>query len=184
MACYEARWPLGTRERVWLDVLAYTGLRRSDAILLGRQHVREGVITIRTKKTGAVVSIPIHPALRETLDAGPVGDLTFITGPRGKPITGRRFYSLFQRACQLAGLTGSTPPHGVRKTGATRAAEAGATTSELEAIFGWRGGQMASHYTKAADRQRLGKSGMQKVIARTSIPSPPQVREFKPKKSS
>jgi hypothetical protein len=28
---YEKRWPLGTRQRVWLDVLLYTGLRRGDA---------------------------------------------------------------------------------------------------------------------------------------------------------
>jgi plasmid stabilization system protein ParE len=28
---YEKRWPIGTRQRVWLDVLLYTGLRRGDA---------------------------------------------------------------------------------------------------------------------------------------------------------
>ena len=25
LAAYEARWPIGTRQRVWFDVLAYTG---------------------------------------------------------------------------------------------------------------------------------------------------------------
>ena len=30
MSAYEARWPIGTRQRVWLDILAYTGLRRGD----------------------------------------------------------------------------------------------------------------------------------------------------------
>src|SRR5262249_15758752 len=34
MAAYEARWPIGTRQRVWLDVLAYTGLRRGDVVRL------------------------------------------------------------------------------------------------------------------------------------------------------
>jgi hypothetical protein len=34
--------------------------------------------------------------------------------------------------------------HGVRKFGATRAANNGATVAELEAIFGWIGGRMAS----------------------------------------
>jgi hypothetical protein len=29
--------------------------------------------------------------------------------------------------------------------------------SQLEAIFGWTGGRMASHYTKAADRRRLAR---------------------------
>ena len=32
VAAYEARWPIGTRQRVWLDVLLYTGLRRGDAV--------------------------------------------------------------------------------------------------------------------------------------------------------
>ena len=26
VAAYERRWPIGTRERVWLDVLLYSGL--------------------------------------------------------------------------------------------------------------------------------------------------------------
>jgi site-specific recombinase XerD len=34
---YQACWPLGTRQRVWLDVLLYTGLRRGDAVRLGRR---------------------------------------------------------------------------------------------------------------------------------------------------
>ena len=40
IAAYEKRWPIGTRQRVWFDVLIYTGLRRGDAVQLGRQHVR------------------------------------------------------------------------------------------------------------------------------------------------
>jgi hypothetical protein len=32
VAAYEKRWPIGTRQRVWLDVLLYTGLRRGDAV--------------------------------------------------------------------------------------------------------------------------------------------------------
>ena len=35
VARYEERWPIGTKERVWLGVLLYTGLRRGDAVCLG-----------------------------------------------------------------------------------------------------------------------------------------------------
>jgi integrase len=31
IAAYERRWPIGTRQRVWLDVLLSTGIRRGDA---------------------------------------------------------------------------------------------------------------------------------------------------------
>src|ERR1700752_4400170 len=34
VARYEAHWPMGTKERVWLDVLLYTGLRRGDAVCI------------------------------------------------------------------------------------------------------------------------------------------------------
>ena len=71
VAAYYARWPIGTRERVWIDVIAYTGLRRGDAVRLGRQHIRNGIATLKTEKTGAVVTLPILPILTDTLAAGP-----------------------------------------------------------------------------------------------------------------
>ena len=58
VAAYEKRWPIGTRQRVWLDVLLYTGLRRGDVVRFGRQHIRDGVGTIKTEKTGTEVTLP------------------------------------------------------------------------------------------------------------------------------
>jgi integrase len=164
VAAYEARWPIGTRQRVWLDVLIYTGLRRGDAVRLGRQHVRNGVATIKTEKSGyrVEVSLPILPALAKTLEAGPCGDLTFIAGENGHPLAKESFGNLFRKACNAAGLRGRSA-HGLRKAAATRAANAGATVAELEAIFGWSGGSMAALYTRAADRRRLARGAMHKL---------------------
>jgi integrase len=159
VAAYEARWPIGTRERVWLDVLIYTGLRRGDAVRLGRQHIRNGVATLKTEKTGTVVTLPIIPALARTLAGGPCGDLTFICGERGNPLTKESFGNLFRKACKAAGLS-QRSAHGLRKAAATRAAENGATEAQLEAIFGWTGGRMAAHYTRSANRKRLSLSSM------------------------
>ena len=174
VAAYERRWPLGTRERVWLDVLLYTGLRRGDAVRFGRQHVRDGVGTIKTEKSGftLAVTLPILPVLARTLEAGPCGDLTFIAGERGQPLTKESFGNVFRDACRVGGVPGSA--HGVRKIAATRAANHGATVAQLEAIFGWSGGTMASHYTRSADRQRLAVEAMHKLANddRTSIPAP------------
>jgi integrase len=169
----QRRWPIGTRQRVWLDVLLYTGLRRGDAVRFGRQHVRDGVGSIKTEKTDTTVTLPILPVLAETLAAGPCGDLTFIAGESGRPLAKESFGNLFRQACRAAGVPGSA--HGVRKIAATRAANAGATVAQLEAIFGWCGGSMASLYTRAADRRRLSLEAMHKLNAndeRTSIPAP------------
>ncbi len=168
VAAYERRWPLGTRQRVWLDVLLYTGLRRGDAVRLGRQHVRAGVATIRAEKNNVEVSFPILSVLQRTLDAGPCGDLTFICGAGGRPLTKESFGNEFREACRAAGVPGSA--HGVRKIAATRAANAGATEAELMAIFGWTDSKMAVHYTRTANRRRLAAQAMTKLA--TSIPAP------------
>ena len=115
-AQYDKRWPLGTKERVWRDVLFYTGLQRGDAVTLGRQHVRDGLITLRTEKSQEemLVSIPILPVLQRTLDAGPTGELAFICGKNGKPLTKESFGNAFKDACRAAGLHNRSA-HGCRK---------------------------------------------------------------------
>jgi integrase len=170
---FEQRWKIGTRERLALAILLYTGLRRGDAAQLGRQHVRNGVITLRTEKTGTPVYIPILPVLAEVIEATTTGDLAFVATPSGKPMTKESFGNWFRDACKAAGVPGSA--HGLRKAGATRAANNGATVAQLEAIFGWEGGRMASLYTREADRARLARDAVEKLAkpeTRTSIPAP------------
>jgi hypothetical protein len=75
--------------------------------------------------------------------------------------------------------------HGLRKIGATRAANNGATVAQLNAIFGWTGSKMASLYTQNADRKRLAQDAITKLVneTATSIHAPSQkvrVRERKP----
>lgn len=161
VARFEARWPLGTRERVAFDVLRFTGLRRGDAVRLGRPHVRAGVIRIQTEKTGEWVTIAMAPELVTCLGHGPAGELTYIAGERGRPMVKESFGNWFAEACRLAGVTKSA--HGLRKLFATTLAERGATTNELEAACGWRGGRMASHYTEAANRERLGLAASNRI---------------------
>ncbi len=165
---FERRWPIGTRERVAFDVLRYTGLRRGDAAIVGRQHVRNGAIVLDTQKTGTRVYVRILPELVATLAAGPVGDLAFVATKSGRPFVKEAFGTFFAEACRAAGVRKSA--HGLRKYAATALANAGATVAELEAIFGWEGGRMASLYTRSVDRERLATSGMAKM--RTSIPEP------------
>ena len=171
VATYEACWSRGSKERVWLHVLLFTGLRRGDAVVVGKQHVKDGVIYLRTQKSGyqTEVPMPLHPTLAATLEAGPTGDLHFICGERRQPLTKESFGNLFRDACNAAGVKKSA--HGLRKLAATRYADAGATVAELEALFGWHGGGMASLYTRDADRRRLAQTAAVK-LARTSMQGP------------
>ena len=94
------------------------------------------------------VTLPILPVLARTLEAGPCGDLTFIVGERGQPLTKESFGNMFSEAARAAGVRKSA--HGVRKIAATRAANSGATVAQLNAIFGWSGSSMAELYTREA----------------------------------
>jgi site-specific recombinase XerD len=180
---YRRKWPLGTRQRVWLDVLLYTGPRRGDAAIIGKQHEKDirnpdgsvsKVVQFKTEKSGELVTVtlPILPALRESLDAGPTGDLTWICGARGRPFAKESFGNEFSQAARQAGIAKSA--HGVRKIAATVAAENGATGKELDAIFGWvDGGKTSAIYTEAANRARLASRAAHKLDETgTSIPAP------------
>lgn len=71
----EAAHPIGTKERLAFALILYTGLRRGDVVKVGRQHVHDGVLTIGQGKTEggeeAHLEIPLHPKLREIIDATP-----------------------------------------------------------------------------------------------------------------
>ncbi|WP_457799135.1 site-specific integrase [Methylocystis sp. S23] len=87
ISAYEDRWPTGTRERLWLAILLYTGLRRGDAVLIGPRHVKNGVLTLSTGKTGVVVTLPVSSELRSVLRASQAGKETFIATVHGAPMT-------------------------------------------------------------------------------------------------
>jgi integrase len=159
---YENHWPIGTRERVMLDVFLYTGLRRGDASKVGKQHVRNGVISIQTEKTGEWVHIPLLDVLKRTLDAGPTGDLAFICTAHGRPYVKEALGNAFKDACVAAGILNKSA-HGLRKAAATRAAENGATAHELMAIFGWVNIKEAELYCRAVNRKRLAAQAMHKL---------------------
>jgi len=152
---FEERWPIGTRERLALDLLLYTGMARGDVVRLGRQHVSGGVITFRMEKDrgDGYVYPPLLPVLATTIAASKTGDLTFLVTERGLPFVKEGFGNWFRDACRAAGCPGSA--HGLRKAGACRAADNGATVNQLMALFGWRTEKMALLYTRKADRKRL-----------------------------
>jgi integrase len=159
---YEARWPIGTRERVMLDVSIYTGLRRGDAAVVGKQHVRNGFISLQTEKTGQWVHIPLLDVLKRTLDAGPAGDLSFNSTSSGRSYAKQSLGNKFKDVCKAAGITDKSA-HELRKAAATRAADNVATAHELMAIFGWVDIKEAEIYTRAADRKRLAAQAVAKL---------------------
>lgn len=166
IAQYESRWPSGTRERLALALLLYTGQRRGDVVRMGRQHLRQGGLAVRQEKTGAELLLPIHPLLQAELDQLPNGQLTFLTtaerGGRRKAFTPAGFYNGFSGWCREAGLPVGRSPHGLRKACARRLAEAGCTAHQIAAITGHATLAEVQRYTRAADQVHLASAAMQR----------------------
>lgn len=162
IARYEARWPSGTRERLALVLLLYTGQRRSDVVTMGRQHVGRGRISVKQLKTSARLSIRIHPALQRELDLAPSEGLTFLLTGHGVPFSAAGFTAWFVERAIAAGVIGRTP-HGLRKAAGRRMAEAGCTAKEIAAVLGHATLSEVERYTRDADQEQLADSAVEKL---------------------
>jgi len=175
-ARYEARHPIGTKARLAFDLLLYTGVRRSDVVRLGPQMERDGKLVFsETKGSARIVKaheLPILPPLRESIDATPIGNLIYLVTAWGRPHSAKAFGNWFKTRCREAGLEGLSA-HGLRKLGAQRCAEAGASEHQLMALFGWSDPQQAALYTRKANRARLEAAAAPLLEARNSNKSVP-----------
>jgi integrase len=118
---FERRHPLGTRAHLALALLLYTGVRRSDLVLLGKQHVRSGWLKFTVQKNRnrkpVALEIPLLPVLQEIIESSPTGDLTFLVSEFKRPFTPAGFGNWFRDRCNEAGLKHCSA-HGLRKAGA------------------------------------------------------------------
>ena len=169
---FRNRHAIGTKARLALELLLNTAQRRSDVVRMGRQHVRDGILSIRHLKTGTLVEIPILPELQEALDAMPADHLTYLTTEYGQAFSAAGFGNWFRERCNEADLPKGYASHGLRKAAATRLADAGCTDHEIMAWGGWETLKEVQRYTKAANRKRLAQSGRVKLETRTSSGKP------------
>ena len=163
MCRLRAPWPIGTRQRVWLDILPLHGLRRGDVVRLGRQHVRGGVATLKTRNRKAASwslcrswgcsnarSPPDLAAISRSVVASSANRsprnrlaISFRGVPRRRP---------HGKVCAWRAQDRGDPRGGNRRHGRRAGSD-----------LGWRGGAIASLYTREANRARLAKEGMHKL---------------------
>ncbi|TCR95954.1 site-specific recombinase XerD [Rhizobium sp. BK418] len=151
---FRAKHAIGTHERLAMELMLLAGLRRSDVVRAGRQHISGRVLSIDTVKTGARVTVELSDELIRIIEATPRKGLHLIESSIGRPFVKESFGNWFRVACNDAKVSKSA--HGLRKLSATLAAEGGAATHHLLAQYGWTNIQTAEIYTKGVDRKRLG----------------------------
>lgn len=167
---YQQRHPIGTKARLAMEIILWTGQRRGDARLFGPKHISaDGKINYQTNKTGADIWLPVARDLRRALDAMPtVGISTYLVTAYGKPFSKDGFGNKFADWCIEAGLTGEYRAHGLRKAIARRMAQLRGTDEEMMAVGGWKDPKQVRVYTEAVEQQDLAEGMIGRIDGRYS----------------
>lgn len=173
VVAFRTKYAIGTPERLAMELMLLAGLRRSDVVLAGRQHISGRVLSMSTAKTGTRITVELSDELMKVIDATPRKGLHLVENAHGKAFTKESFGNWFRVKCTDASVTKSA--HGLRKLSATLAAEGGAGSHQLLAQYGWTNLATAEIYTKGVDRKRLGIEASRIVadqIGNIEIPHP------------
>jgi integrase len=170
---YRARHLLGTRARLAIELLHWVTARRSDAISLGKQHLKNSGSWLsftqykNRKRKPSKVEMPLPPELAAAIEAcpAPADSLTFLVNERGRPYSEKNFNDHFRTWCNEAGLPKDCVPHGVRKAGCTLLGDSGCTTREIMSISGHRTSKEVDRYTEGYDRKHAAVRAQAKVAA-------------------
>lgn len=159
---FERKHKVGTKARLALTIFLCTAQRRSDAANMGEDPEKPGYVLVRQLKTDALLSIRMHPRLKEAVAACPSGAPTFIVSERGKPYTKESFGNWFRDKCNEAGLP-QCSAHGLRKAASRRMAELGLSNQLIKSITGHSTDSEVARYTRNADQARRADKAMDRM---------------------
>jgi enterobacteria phage integrase len=132
------------------------------------QEVESSAIRVVQGKTGAKLSIPLHPELSLILDQWAKSDVVILTTAFGKAFTEKGFSNFMADKIGRAGLPERCVTHGLRKAAARRLAEAGCSANEIAAITGHASLDEVTRYTKAAEQKKLAKAAIERLKSQES----------------
>lgn len=165
VADFRAYWPVGSQQRLALELLIQSGASIGDAVRLGPGNMQGPWLVYRRAKTTTICTVPLlvtpppayYPApdhLRACLEAAPK-HMTFLSTVRGASRSPKAARQWFAKAARDAGLEAGKTAHGVRKYLATYMAERGASEPQRMAILGHDTTAQTRAYSKTADAKRI-----------------------------
>jgi integrase len=164
---YRNHWPLGTQQRLAMELALELTTRRSDVVRVGPQHIRGDKITVHHTKNNSTVFIPLSDELRAAIEAmGPIRHLTFLATRAGAPRSAKALGGDFRSWCDAAGLPKHCSLHGLRKGGARRLADAGAGAPEIMSHTGHKTLSQVQRYIDDYDRVKLAEQASAKLRKR------------------
>lgn len=146
----------------------HTGMRGSDAVRVGPEHIDDGGFSLTTQKKGRDIYCPILPELAKEMEEW---DLT-VPGPflkqeegrgAGKPYTRKLFSRHFkEKRDEIPELAGVTL-HGLRCTAVIRLRRAGLEIGQIGDIVGMSLATI-ERYCRFADRKESGKAALATLV--------------------
>jgi integrase len=138
VAQFEAHYPIGSKGRLALALLLFTGTRRQDMVTLGRQHIKDRWLKFTPRKMRHKRPEPVEkpwlPILSDIVAESPCGAMTFLQTQYGRPFMAKGFGNWFHDrctgampACRNALPTGSARPGDPSPTFPTGVVPLGAT---------------------------------------------------------
>lgn len=161
IAQYRKFWPLGTVQRLMLEIPLDLSARRTDTTRLGPGQVQaDNVIEFKHNKNGMKVAIPMSPRLQAAIEAMPATNHeTFLHTKAGNRRSGKSLGGDFREWCDKAGLPKRCTMHGLRKACLRLRAEAGSEVIELQAVGGHKTLAELQKYIDAAKKLIAAKRG-------------------------
>lgn len=176
-------------DRVAVEVLARTGLRKGEFIGLTRDAITEigDGRWLRTPvgKLHTDRYIPLHPRVEQLLQQWlsanpPLPHSTLMFTDRGRAIPGRRVDLAVYAAAAAAGI-GHVTPHQLRHTLATQAINNGMSLEAIAALLGHKSMSMTMTYARIADRtvaqQYFAVAGQVEALYTPKKPTPAPTTE-------
>jgi integrase len=162
IAKFRAHWPLGTKGRLAIELMLWTGSRRGNAHRMAPPVA--GKFKAVAVKTGKEIDMPVAPALQAAIDAMPEGSTgeTLIVTSHGKPFSAAGFGNKVREWCDAAGLPQCTA-HGLRKALARRGADLGTSQQGIKALGQWAGDDEVRPYIENRDRAKLAASALAEI---------------------
>jgi integrase len=138
---------------VIIELAADTAMRRSELLLLRREHVKDKIAVLEDTKNGERRLVPLSSRARELLKSLParIDGKVFSLAPN-------TVSNYFPKACQAAGVSGLTF-HDLRHEATSRLFERGFAIMEVQAITGHKTLAMLKRYTHLSPHALADKLG-------------------------
>lgn len=165
IAQYREKHPLGTKQRLALELLLWSGQRSNDTRLFGRRNIKNGLIAVKAGKTGKTGFIPVSPQLDAAINAMPANaSMFYLLTHKGLPYSQKGFGNFVKEACIDAGLPHCSA-HGLRKAIMRRMADLNISNQGMKSVSFHSGDDEVALYTRDANQKRLADDAISALSA-------------------